>query len=205
MHVLGTDSTKGLNFYLPSGQQSCLFIHFLGSFTVTKRRINSENVWRGCQSASEKCLPKCVGLHSSFTSCSLTSPQLDKDLDFAKPSCCARALQKETYSALYVIEFITVIYINVDYLTLPCCLARRHLSEPKCWTRAMQRLKNRCISLQQPTLLGSIHTSVHAACRDKYTPALQTRNTEVQWVLAGDVFGSIKGKLLYFPTRVACY
>lgn len=117
----------------------------------------------------------CLRLHSSFTSYRLTSLQPDKDVDVPKPGCCVRAQRKETRSTLYIIEFITVIYINLHYLAPLCNLAKMNLSQPECWTRAMQRLKNRCSSLQQLLSWGQ-YTSfffLFPACRDKHRPALQ--------------------------------
>lgn len=81
----------------------------------------------------------CQSICQSVSGCTVAS-RLSLWLPYSSTRTLAgrlrKSLQRETHHILCIMEFITVIYINLSYLTPLCCLDRMHLSQPQCWTWA---------------------------------------------------------------------
>lgn len=160
MHVPGTDSTKSLNFYLPTGWLISISLSTSWAFflcTCHENRFRECSKRMDCQRVRQNSICQRVSgctvasLLACWPPCSLSRAWF-----VPSRSCCTSALQKETHSTLYIIKFRTVTYTNLDYPMLLCNFARPHLSTPKVLNLSHAETENRCISPQQPPL--GVHT-----------------------------------------------
>lgn len=128
--TLSVNSFTGLNlnFYLPPGQHVSVFQSTSQAF----HRSRIENVRKGwslieCQkNVCRRVLDRAItSALCCWSACSLTGIWMYQAINYTT------ALQKEIYSTLYVIEFVTVTYTHLNYLTLLCCSATMNSSQSK--------------------------------------------------------------------------
>lgn len=178
---------KGFEFLSPSWTAHLrLSIHFLGFFTalVMKSRINSENVRRGrtVNVRQKSVCQRVSGYTVYFNSCSLTSLRLDKDLDFTKPKLlhkgsAEREVQYLLRYWIYNCHILTSTILRRCAAWQECIYLSQSVEPEPC--RDWETDAFHCSSQLSCGQYVS-NTSVHPAFRDKYRPALQTLNTNVQ-------------------------